>query len=123
MGPKKTFADSIGNFGAALRKLLSMLEFDIDNSSAEENIVKWQQQKWFILESLASSSTLVSSTLVASSAWLELLGIIVGYSKFTKQLVGRQGAAKTLSRLLWDPSSSSAVGKSSIFTLLTKSHL
>eukprot|EP00551_Chaetoceros_affinis_P011437 CAMPEP_0203680424 /NCGR_PEP_ID=MMETSP0090-20130426/39233_1 /ASSEMBLY_ACC=CAM_ASM_001088 /TAXON_ID=426623 /ORGANISM="Chaetoceros affinis, Strain CCMP159" /LENGTH=1702 /DNA_ID=CAMNT_0050548483 /DNA_START=284 /DNA_END=5392 /DNA_ORIENTATION=+ len=110
MSPKKTFADSIGNFGAALRELLSILEFHKTSTSTEEDTSQSQQQKWLILESLTSSSPLVSNTLVASSAWLELLGIIVGYSKFTKHLVGRQGAAKILSRLLWDPSSSSVAG-------------
>jgi hypothetical protein len=57
---------------------------------------------WSVLEAL-SSDPQVAMQIVASSAWIELLGVLVGYSEFTKVMSARSGAAKTLSRLLWDP--------------------
>jgi hypothetical protein len=52
--------------------------------------------------------------LVESTAWLELLGILVGYSGFTKIWIARIGSAKTLSRLLWDPKTGAILGKATI---------
>lgn len=54
------------------------------------------------MESLSSTPS-IATKLVETSFWLELLGILVGYAKFTKMWAARVGAAKTLSRLLWDP--------------------
>ena len=57
---------------------------------------------WEILESLSSSSS-IGIDLINAGAWIELLGIIVGYRNFTKVWTARVGAAKLLSRLLWAP--------------------
>ena len=59
-------------------------------------------QVWEILESLSSSPS-VGSELIGSCAWIELLGIIVGYRTFTKVWAARVGTAKVISRLLWAP--------------------
>ena len=64
-----------------------------------------------LLESLSSSSS-IAGKIVESTAWIELLGILVGYSKFTKVWIARTGAAKTLSRLLWDPKTGPVIGES-----------
>ena len=57
---------------------------------------------WEILESLSSSPSL-GARLINSGAWIELLGIMVGYRNFTKAWTARVGAAKLTSRLLWTP--------------------
>jgi hypothetical protein len=62
-----------------------------------------------LLESL-SSSPAVADKIVESSAWIELLGILIGYNEFTKVWIARAGAAKTLSRLLWDPKTGPVIG-------------
>ena len=67
---------------------------------------------WAVLEGLSSSPSIVNCIL-STSNWVELLGVLVGYSKFTKSWSARTGAAKTLSRLLWDPNLGSFAGKSS----------
>jgi len=54
---------------------------------------------WTILESLASSSSIAHEMLV-TSAWLELLGIVVGYKDFSWS--DRVGGVTILKRLLWD---------------------
>ena len=63
---------------------------------------KRQIQGWSVLEALSSSPS-VAMNLLRTSAWVELLGILVGYCRFTKAYESRKGAAKTLARLLWDP--------------------
>jgi hypothetical protein len=65
---------------------------------------------WAVLEGLSSSPSIVNYIL-SSSGWVELLGVLVGYSKFTKSWSARTGAAKTLSRLLWDPNLGALAGK------------
>lgn len=128
MSPKKSFADAVADAGSSLRKLLTMLELHESSIPCEEKVRDCDKvmqdkddqrpgyspekilQQWLILETLASTPS-VAKALVNSSAWLELLGIISGYFKFTNLLSGRQGAAKTLSRLLWDPNSNSIAGK------------
>jgi hypothetical protein len=69
-----------------------------------------KQRGWMLLESLSSTSS-IAGKIVESTAWIELLGILVGYSKFTKVWIARTGAAKTLSRLLWDPKTGPVIGK------------
>eukprot|EP00934_Nitzschia_sp_Nitz4_P000945 Nitzschia sp. Nitz4//scaffold10_size219509//158366//167608//NITZ4_001449-RA/size219509-augustus-gene-0.252-mRNA-1//1//CDS//3329532983//945//frame0 len=101
--PKEQFANAIARQGA-LWRLLWLLErpdsSDEGKSSTSDLLRK--QNGWMYLESLSSTPS-VASKIVESSAWLELLGILVGYAEFTKTWVARTGAAKTLSRLLWDP--------------------
>ncbi len=64
---------------------------------------------WMVLEAL-SSSRAIASQIVSSGVWLELLGVVVGYSRFTKTWSSRVGAAKTLSKMAWDPSAGTIVG-------------
>jgi hypothetical protein len=104
MSPKKGFADATANLTRILRRLLTNIEFFDDESNCS-HVVK----EWSILESL-TSTTSVAKTFVESSAWVELLGVVVGYSKFSNTKIGRQGAAKTLFRLVWDPSINSISG-------------
>jgi hypothetical protein len=79
-------------------------------STESQNDILRKQRGWLLLESLSSTPS-VATKLVESSAWLELLGILVGYGGFTKIWIARMGAAKTLSRLLWDPKTGPVAGK------------
>ena len=83
---------------------------DNDKQVANQSDILRKQRGWMLLESLSSSPS-IASRLVESTAWLELLGIMVGYSGFTKNWIARIGSAKTLSRLLWDPKTGPIVGK------------
>lgn len=74
--------------------------------SEKEHVSTSHDRVWDILESLSSSPS-VGTGLVKSGAWIELLGIIVGYSDFTKAWTARVGAAKVISRLLWTPETGS----------------
>jgi hypothetical protein len=65
---------------------------------------------WTVLEGISSSPSVVNCILT-TSGWLELFGVLVGYANFTKRWSSRIGAAKTLSRLLWDPNLGSIAGK------------
>ena len=78
-------------------------------SSSDQIDVLRKQRGWTLLEALSSSPS-VAFKLVGSTAWLELLGILVGYGGFTKAWTARTGAAKTLSRLLWDPATGPKLG-------------
>lgn len=114
VSPKQGFADAIVREGS-LWRLLRVLEQAEGASEAGEDGAKLQklairQQKgWALLEALSSSPS-VALQLVRSSGWLQLLGIVAGYSKYTKSWASRQGAAKALSRLLWDPQTSQITG-------------
>ncbi|KAI2510862.1 protein of unknown function (DUF4339) [Fragilaria crotonensis] len=109
VSPKQAFADAVAKQGT-LWRLLCVLERpdgtaekgDGDAPSSQ-GLAVCQQQGWALLEALSSSPS-IASQLVQSSGWLELLGIVAGYSRFTKTWSSRHGAAKALSRLLWDPS-------------------
>jgi hypothetical protein len=70
---------------------------------------KRKNNGWMVLEAL-SSSRVIASQIVSSSAWLELLGVVVGYSQFTKTWSSRVGAAKTLSKMTWDPLAGTHIG-------------
>lgn len=125
LSPKQQFADAVAGQGS-LWRLLWVLErvdsqesqdtTDEDASDSKEMLRK--QRGWMLLESLSSSPS-VASKIVESTAWLELLGILVGYKSFTKTWIARTGSAKTLSRLMWDPKTGPVIGKSqrSIFLL------
>lgn len=112
MSPKQQFADSVADQGA-LWRLLSVLERpeaeDANSGTDNQSEMLRKQRGWMLLESLSSSSS-VASKMVESTAWLELLGILVGYTGFTKVYVARTGSAKTLSRMLWDPKIGAVVG-------------
>ena len=110
----------------ALWRLLWVLErpgAQEDGSESGENAshvdMLRKQRGWSLLESLSSSPS-VADKIVESSVWLELLGILVGYKEYTKVWIARVGAAKTLSRLLWDPKTGQTIGKIAI--LLLPSH-
>jgi hypothetical protein len=121
LSPKQPFADAVAR-ESALWRLLWVLERadsvdkidgsdDAKQQSAEnQNDILRKQRGWLLLESLSSTPS-VATKLVQSSAWLELLGILVGYGGFTKIWIARMGAAKTLSRLLWDPQTGPVAGK------------
>lgn len=122
LSPKQLFADAIAVQGA-LWRLLWVLERHDSNGNGDENIseqidVLRKQRGWTLLEALSSSPS-VAIKLVESTAWLELLGILVGYGQFTKSWIARTGAAKTISRLLWDPKTGSKLGKALAFGLLS----
>ena len=124
LSPKQTFADAVARQGE-LWRLLQVLEQSqcdarqVGSNEVERDYVRneldvkkdadqaianasRQRRGWALLESL-TSSTSIANALVRTSGWLELLGILVGFIKFTKLWSSRQGAAKTLARLLWDP--------------------
>lgn len=79
------------------------------DSQSQNDLLK-KQRGWTFLESLSSSPS-IAPKILESSAWLELLGILVGYSEFTKVWIARNGAAKILSRLLWDPKTGQTLGR------------
>lgn len=72
-----------------------------DTNDDDESMQK-KRRVWSMMESL-SSTPAVAKKIVESTGWLELLGMLVGYSNFTKKMLARKGAAKILSKLLWDP--------------------
>jgi hypothetical protein len=116
VSPRQCFADSVAKEGA-LWRLLSVLERPDDNEGttrgSSEQMLKATQRKvqgWSVLSALSSSPS-IATKLISSSGWLELLGVLAGYSAFTKSWTARTGAAKTLSRLLWDPVTGPLIGK------------
>lgn len=121
---KQGFANAVAQQGA-LWRLLWVLERPGEQEESSDPTVNEsqvemlrKQRGWALLESLSSSPT-VADRIVESSAWLELLGILIGYSDFTKVWIARAGAAKTLSRLLWDPKTGSTIGKLRIRDMLS----
>lgn len=116
----QSFGDSVAKEGA-LWRLLSILERPESSedgvSSIElEKSTRRKVQGWSVLAALSSAPS-IASKLVSSSGWLELVGVLAGYSAFTKSWTARTGAAKTLSRLLWDPVTGSLVCKC-IYTVI-----
>ena len=88
-----------------------LLANDNDNEHQSTfHYMRRRRREWDVLEALAANSS-IAKTILRSSAWLELLGIIVGYSQFTKLMVARLGAAKVLSKLLWDPENGPVLGE------------
>jgi hypothetical protein len=116
LSSKQGFANAVVQQGS-LWRLLWVLERPGDQEDSHEREhngpqveMLRKQRGWALLESL-SSSPLVAEKIVNSSAWIELLGILIGYTEFTKVWIARAGAAKTLSRLLWDPKTSQTLGE------------
>ena len=122
MSAKQVFADAIANQNEIWR-LLRILErpdesivtlgasekdsgHNEEDTSIDQATAPRQDRAWEVLESLSSSSS-VALALVNSGGFLELLGILVGYSNFTKLWAARLGAATILSRLLWSPDTAS----------------
>lgn len=110
----QAFATSVANEGV-LWRLVDLIEspdlHDSEHSSdgGEMKDSKRKNNGWMVLEAL-SSSRVIASQIVSSSAWLELLGVVVGYSQFTKTWSSRVGAAKTLSKMTWDPLAGTHIG-------------
>jgi len=103
---KQGFVNAVAEQGTLWRLLWILQRKDgPDNASSDsqgQNDILKKHRGWGFFESLSSSPS-ISKKILESSAWLELLGILVGYSEFTKVWTARSGAAKILSRLLWDP--------------------
>lgn len=123
LSPKQSFADAVSEQDSLWRLLWVLERPDgTENESSSDSLSSASirlQRGWALLESLSSSSS-IAMKLVRSSGWLELLGIIAGYESFTKLFVSRLGAAKSLSRLLWDENTGPTAGKcrSSFLTLV-----
>jgi len=115
LSPKQAFADAVVECGL-VPWLLTTLEFQLDPNEGNGN-VNQQYRRWSILESLASSPSLASE-LVLSSGWLELLSVIAGYKRFNKVWASREGSAKTLARLLYDPQVSTMTGENLLLLVL-----
>lgn len=82
------------------------------DGAGEKKDSKRKSLGWMILEAL-SSSRAIAYQIVSSGVWLELLGVVVGYTQFTKTWSARVGAAKTLSKMIWDPSAGTIIGTTS----------
>jgi len=112
MGPKQHFADAVSEQGGLWRLLWVLEKPEARDEGSNETSGKVdmlrRQRGWMLLESLSSSSS-VARKIVESTAWIELLGILIGYNGFTKVWIARTGAAKTLSRLLWDPKTGAVI--------------
>lgn len=112
---KQDFVGAVAEEGA-LWRLLWILERsggsdDLEPESSNQDDLLKKQRGWTFFESLSSSPS-IAPKILESSAWLELLGILVGYAGFTKVWIARTGAAKVLSRLLWDPKTGQTLGMS-----------
>ena len=108
VSPKKSFADVIVQEGVLWRVMLVLQRPQNAEDSTDEGQSALESSKrhiraWSVLEALSSSPS-VAQQMIRSTGWLELLGVLVGYGSFSKAWTSRLGAAKTLSRLLWDPS-------------------
>ena len=120
LSPKESFANSVSKENA-LWRLLQLLERPEPNedgvdeadatkgTSISDDLSKRKLRGWLVLEALSSSPT-VANYILSTVGWIELLGVLVGYAEFTKLWASRMGAAKTLSRLFWDPKTGSLAG-------------
>jgi hypothetical protein len=115
MSSKQQFADAVSR-EKCLWRLFRVLERPQNNehqdkveAGSEEDEPR-KRHGWLVLEALSSSPS-IAMQLFHTSGWIELLGVLVGYSKFTRIWSARVGAAKTLSRLLWDPATGPLAGK------------
>lgn len=120
LSPKQPFADAIAGKNV-LWRLLQLLErpepdeemqSDEDTSNTldkSQAASKRKSRAWGILEALTSSPS-IAGQILSTTAWIELLGVLAGYSSFTKLWIARAGASKTFSRLLWDPSTGAQAG-------------
>ena len=113
---RNIFADEVTR-ERTLWRLLNVLERPdtaVDTNATvinATNDTEWTTRSWAVLEGLSSSPS-IAKYILSTSGWVELLGVLIGHSKFTKSWPARFGAAKTLSRLLWDPNLGSFAGTS-----------
>jgi hypothetical protein len=106
---KQAFVTSIIEEPGLLPWVLSRLEYP---ANSEENVSLGNQisyKIWIFVENLAISS-MVASYMIASSGWFELLALATNNHRFQPSMATREGAAKTLARLLFDANSSAAIG-------------
>ena len=99
IGTKQAFTNALVKRGVIpwyLSRLIFHFEDHVNGTNLKED------PRWFILESLASSSPIALS-LVESSGWIELLSVVSGCSQFSKVRAARLGAARVLAILLHDP--------------------
>eukprot|EP00979_Chaetoceros_neogracilis_P013425 scaffold3826_cov273-Chaetoceros_neogracile.AAC.15 len=99
IGTKQAFTNALVKRGVIpwyLSRLIFHFEDHVNGTNLKED------PRWFILESLASSSPIALS-LVESSGWIELLSVVSGCSQFSKVRATRLGAARVLAILLHDP--------------------
>lgn len=121
LSSKQSFADAVTRENA-LWRLLQQLErpesdegavegTDCFNSTDSSHFVSERKARgWSYLGALSSSPS-IAECILSTSIWIELVGVLVGYAEFTKLWTARMGAAKTLSRLLWDPKTGSLAGE------------
>ena len=110
LSSRQGFADCVARQGI-LWRLIQILEEPEDtdgdlNSLDQTSIPKRKLTGWAMLEAMSAYGP-VTSLLLESSSWLELLGVLCGYQGFTASFFSRLGAAKALSRMLWDNTASS----------------
>lgn len=91
-------------------------EDTFDSNIYLSDVSKRTLKGWSILEGISSSPS-IATEIISTSGWIELLGVLVGYTNFTKVLTARVGSAKTLSRLMWDPNVGPSTGTSFSFIL------
>jgi hypothetical protein len=120
LSSKQSFADAVTRENS-LWRLLRVLErpepnedgaeisYRSDLSTSSLDTSQRMVRGWSVLEAISSSPS-IAACILATTSWVELLGVLVGYSEFTKLWAARIGAAKTLSRLLWDPKLGSLAG-------------
>ena len=108
LGPKQLFADAVTRENVERPEANESTPDDLRLSDGS-HLHQRKDRAWPILEALSSSPSMASAILLSAN-WIELLGVVVGYTKFTKLWTARVGAAKTLSRLLWDPRTGSIAG-------------
>ncbi|GKY91883.1 hypothetical protein MPSEU_000159900 [Mayamaea pseudoterrestris] len=99
---RREFSDRAVHEGS-LWRLLTILERPESGHALVATAEERMKRGWSFLEGMVSSPS-VANLLLSSSGLLEVLGVLVGYVDFTKIYAARLGAAKVLSRLMWDPS-------------------
>lgn len=100
---KESFADAISRQGELWRILKVLCSLGEDRHEGEENLAKRAYvNEWDLFESLATTPSIIY-TLMKTIGWVQLLGIIVGYSKYSSKREARIASASILFQLLVDP--------------------
>eukprot|EP00977_Amphora_coffeiformis_P010410 scaffold2433_cov159-Amphora_coffeaeformis.AAC.7 len=112
LSSKQGFADCVARQGS-LWRLIQLLEAPENtdgqiNNFDQTSVPKRKLTGWSMLEAMSAYGP-VTSLLLESSSWLELLGVLCGYQGFTTSFFSRLGAAKALSRMLWDNTASNGL--------------
>jgi hypothetical protein len=106
---KQAFAEAVIQEKDLLPWVFSRLEISSvpEANSPIENDITYKT--WIFIENLASFS-IVASYMITSCAWIELLSLATNNSRFRPSMATREGAAKSLARLLFDANSSATIG-------------